>query len=144
MTQSKASEYFDKGFICAESVLLAVSESCGIKSDLIPGIATGFGSGLARTCGMCGALSGATIAISLVHGRKTENDDLEVTYSMIQELRDEFSKNFGSENCFNLTGCDFNTPEGNIKFKDNHLKSNLCMKIVSWTSTECIKLINQF
>ena len=35
-------ELFRSGFFCAESVLLAIAESQGIQSDLIPRIATGF------------------------------------------------------------------------------------------------------
>ena len=52
-------ELFRSGFFCAESVLQAIAESLDIRSDLIPRIATGFCSGVARTGGMCGAVSGA-------------------------------------------------------------------------------------
>jgi len=54
----KSRELFDSGFYCAESVLLAIAGHKGIQSDLIPGIATGFCSGMSRTCGMCGAVTG--------------------------------------------------------------------------------------
>jgi hypothetical protein len=46
---SKSREHFISGYYCAESVLLAVSEAKGIQSDLIPKIASGFCSGMART-----------------------------------------------------------------------------------------------
>ena len=38
----KSKAYFDSGYGCAESVLMAVTESKGIRSALIPRIATGF------------------------------------------------------------------------------------------------------
>jgi hypothetical protein len=47
-------ELFTSGYFYAESVLLAIAESRGIQSDLIPRRATGFCSGIARTGGMCG------------------------------------------------------------------------------------------
>ena len=46
-TSQRSRELFDSGFYCAESVLLAIAESQGIESDLIPRIATGFCSGIA-------------------------------------------------------------------------------------------------
>jgi hypothetical protein len=52
----RSPELFRSGFFCAESVLLAIAESQGIQSDLIPRIATGFYSGISRTDGMCGAV----------------------------------------------------------------------------------------
>jgi C_GCAxxG_C_C family probable redox protein len=52
-------ELFTSGYFCAESVLMAIAESQGIQSDLIPKIATGFCSGIARTGSICGAVCGA-------------------------------------------------------------------------------------
>jgi hypothetical protein len=37
----RSRELFRSGFFCAESVRLAIAESQGIQSDLIPRIATG-------------------------------------------------------------------------------------------------------
>ena len=65
----RSRELFNSGFYCAESVLMAIAESRGIRSDLIPRIATGFCSGMARTGGQCGAVSGAMMGISLATGR---------------------------------------------------------------------------
>jgi len=44
----RAVSYFKEGYICAESVLMAYAEAQGIKSVLIPRIATGFGGGIGR------------------------------------------------------------------------------------------------
>ena len=73
MTSSQVAErsesLFQQGFCCAESVLQAIAESQGIKSDLIPKIATGLCGGIARTGGICGAVSGGVLGINLVPGR---------------------------------------------------------------------------
>ncbi len=55
----RCEELFRQGLFCAESVLQAVAESQNIENDLIPRIATGFCSGVARTSCLCGAASGA-------------------------------------------------------------------------------------
>jgi len=62
----RSGELFDSGFWCAVRVLHAIAESKGIKSDLIPKIATGICAGISRTNNICGALSGAIMAILLI------------------------------------------------------------------------------
>ncbi|HEX3051479.1 MAG TPA: C-GCAxxG-C-C family protein [Aggregatilineaceae bacterium] len=113
--------FVSKSYHCAESTLIALAESQGIASDLIPKIATGFGSGLARTCGICGAVSGAIMALGLINGRTEPNADREPNYAAVQQLLREFAARHGSTNCFDLTGCDFATPEGQQKFNANQM-----------------------
>lgn len=108
---------FDGGFYCAESVLLAVAEVQGIQSELIPGIATGFCSGTARSGGMCGAVSGAILGIGLARGRRSPDVPVDGTYTLVGELLDRFEGWFGSLNCMELTGCNLSTAEGQEKFK---------------------------
>src|SRR5512136_3046336 len=97
-------ELFRSGFYCAESVLQAIAESRGIRSDLIPRIATGFCSGISRSGGMCGAVSGAILGIGLVTGRNLPTESVEEAYALIQELINAFEKQFGASNCRQLVG----------------------------------------
>jgi C_GCAxxG_C_C family probable redox protein len=117
----RSQELFDSGFYCAESVLLAMAESKGIQSDLIPGIATGFCSGVSRTGGMCGAVSGAIMGIGLAAGRSSPAVSVDSSYSLTQELIGRFEKQHGSVNCRQLIGCDLATEEGQRLFERNHL-----------------------
>lgn len=58
----KSAEYlFASGLFCEESVVLAIAKAEGLYSELVPKIATAFCSDMARTCGPCGALTGAII-----------------------------------------------------------------------------------
>ncbi|MBN1579582.1 MAG: C_GCAxxG_C_C family protein [Anaerolineae bacterium] len=113
--------FFKSGYYCAESILLAVAEWKGIESDLIPRIATGFCSGMARSCGLCGAVSGAVMGISLVAGRDSPDEPVVECYTLVQQFLDEFEARFGSTNCQQLIGCDLNTEQGQADFKANHL-----------------------
>ena len=112
-------ELFRSGFFCAESVLLAIAESQGIQSDLIPRIATGFCSGISRTGGMCGAVSGAIMGINLVAGRNSPAESLEISYTLTQKLISRFEKQYGSINCRQLIGCDLATEAGQRYFMEN-------------------------
>ena len=46
MIEEVAAEYFDKGFNCAESALLALADYFKINSTLVPAVASGFGGGI--------------------------------------------------------------------------------------------------
>src|SRR5512136_2225690 len=84
-TQSSL-ELFKSGYFCAESVLQAIAEDLGIQSELIPKIASGFCSGIARTGGMCGAVSGAIMGINLAAGRSSPSESIEPSYALTQKL----------------------------------------------------------
>ena len=96
--------YFDEGYYCAESVLMAVCDHHGIQSRWIPKIATGFCSGMARTGGMCGAYTGAVMAVNLFTGRETPTDSLEKNYRAVTHLEELFKARFGSTACPELIG----------------------------------------
>ncbi len=114
-------ELFRSGFYCAESVLMAIAESRGIQSDLIPRIATGFCSGMARTGGQCGAVSGAMMAISLFTGRQSPAESVDGNYALVHDLMRQFAQRYGSTNCQALLGCDLDTAEGQQVFMANRL-----------------------
>jgi C_GCAxxG_C_C family probable redox protein len=105
------------GYYCAESVLLAIAESQGVQSDVIPRIATGFCSGMAHTSGQCGAVSGAIMGIGLANGVRAPDDSRAANYAAVQKLLAGFEEKFGSINCRELTGCDLGTPEGQEQFR---------------------------
>jgi C_GCAxxG_C_C family probable redox protein len=117
----RSGELFQAGFYCAESVLLAVAETKGIHSELIPKIATGFCGGISRTCRLCGAVSGAIMAISLFTGRTSPTENVLETYGTVRKLLSMFESRFGSANCPDLIGCDLGTEEGQRRFKEDNL-----------------------
>ncbi len=117
-----AADSFRSGLYCAESVLLALAESQGIESDLIPRISTGLCSGMARTCGTCGALSGAILGIGLALGRSAANESVEPAYKAVRQLIAEFEEEFGARDCHLLLGCDLGTQEGQEVFREKNLR----------------------
>ncbi len=80
-------------------------------------IATGFCSGMARTGGFCGALSGAIMGLGLLSGRSAPHGSVEENYEKVQKLLAEFETQYGSTNCEELTGCHLGTDEGQTKFR---------------------------
>lgn len=93
----------------------------GIRSCLIPRMATGFCGGMARSGEMCGAVTGGVLAIGLALGRDGLEGTREETYAAVRELLRGFRAAFGSDNCRELLGCDLGTPEGQAFFKEKGL-----------------------
>lgn len=104
-----AEQSFDDGFLCAESVVMALAKIQQIESDHLPKVATAFCSGMARTCGTCGALTGAMMGLSLGLGRSSNDDKVQEIYSATQRLVAEFETEFGGKDCHLLLGCDIGT-----------------------------------
>ena len=117
----RSEQLFEQGLFCAESVLQSVAESRGIQSDLIPKIATGLCSGLSRTGGICGAVSGGVLAINLACGRNDPNQPVENNYQRVRAFLSAFEAKFGSTNCEKLIGCRLDTPEGRQYFQTHQL-----------------------
>ena len=126
-SQQQASDLFDFGYFCAESALKTIAEQAGIESPLIPRIATGFCSGVSRTCGMCGALTGGVLALNLHYGRDSKSQSVEDNYRAVQNLVDEFKARCGSTNCQELLGCDLGTKAGQQMFVQQQLYTRCTM-----------------
>ncbi|MDO6545410.1 C-GCAxxG-C-C family protein [Photobacterium sanguinicancri] len=116
--------HFENGLLCAESVVSAIAEYQGVDDHLASKMATGFCSGVARTCGPCGALSGAVMGISLALGRESKSDTVVATYEATQELVEKFESEFGAKDCHKLLGCDIGTEEGMAHFRSHNLRAN--------------------
>ena len=141
-TAKRSATLFDSGYCCAESVLKAVADEMNIKSNLIPAIASGFCGGISRTRGMCGAVSGAIMAINLKMGRQSPDQSQEENYLAVQKLVAAFQEEFGSLSCYDLIECDLATPEGQEAFEKNNLHKH-CTTFVQKATELALNLINQ-
>lgn len=108
-------------------MLLAVAEKHNIQSDIIPGIASGFCGGMARTDGLCGALVGGVMALGILYGRKSSDDSPKKIYALTERLVRDFEKHLGSRNCSEILGCNLSTREGDAAFKAGNLMKTVCL-----------------
>lgn len=112
---------YDSGLYCAEAVVTGLARAQGIDSELVPKMATAFCSGMSRTCGPCGALTGAVMGLSLSLGRSQPGQPVNAAYAATEELVRTFEQEFGGRNCDQLLGCDIGSPEGQLKFEKEQL-----------------------
>jgi C_GCAxxG_C_C family probable redox protein len=141
----EAKKLFQSGYICAEAVSKVVLEELNFDADKICGVATGFGGGIARKGQTCGALTGGILSIGAVENngfRKPDQNEIkENVYKKVEQLYNNFEKEFGSTICQNITGCDFTTEDGLKKFSDENIGKDVCAKLVGWTTEETLKIL---
>ena len=138
-----ADSYAAKGFLCSESVLLAISDCLRVRSDLIPKIATGFGAGIGGQGEVCGAISGGIIALGIKYGRSKVKKQKIKPYWFASELLERFEKEFSHVTCRELTGCDLTTEAGRKKYKDEKLWETKCHKYIETVAAIAFDLISE-
>jgi C_GCAxxG_C_C family probable redox protein len=126
----KAVSFFRSGFICSESVLMAMQDYLGLERN--PALATGFGAGIARRGSVCGAVTGGILAINLKYGRQkaTDKESIKETYIRALKFYKKFEEKMGSAICYDIIKCDLTTEEGQNFFKENNLLEEKCFKCV--------------
>ena len=129
-----AKSHFESGYNCAESVLLALMETFGLKCNMAPRMSSGFGAGMGRCGHACGAFTGAVIGFGLMFGRDNPEDDREKIYPKIVELEGRFIREFGALDCRALIDFDLRTPDGREGAKAAGVHQSKCALFVSKTA----------
>ncbi|XHH08513.1 MAG: C-GCAxxG-C-C family protein [Candidatus Bathyarchaeia archaeon] len=139
----KANKRHLDGYNCAQAVLLTLYEYINPeeKNVVIPKIATGFGGGLGRCGCVCGALTGAVMAVGLKFGANEIDQEKKAdSYAKTQRLFKQFEKRHGSVMCRDLIGCDLSTPEGFAKAKGEGLFEKVCSKFIKSVIQDFLEL----
>ena len=120
----KALDLFESKFNCAQAVFASFSQELGLDEKQALKIGGCFGSGM-RKGEVCGACTGAIMALGLKYGENKSKSD-----EMCVKFLDSFKKENGSYICRDLLDCDIRTEEG-IKYAiDNNLFKEICPKMV--------------
>jgi len=129
---NKARELFDKGFNCSQSVLGAFAEDFGIPLETSLCIASGFGGGISRKGEVCGAVSGAVMAIGLASGSSDPQDKeaKEHTYILVQQFTGAFRDKHTHVRCPDLLGMDIGNPEALQQVRQQNLFETICPGLV--------------
>lgn len=130
--EDRAEELFRAQYNCSQAVMGACGESEGLTLDQSLRLSSAFGGGICRTAGVCGAVTGALMALGLRHGGCTVADPSTKTrvYALGQDLMDRFRARHGSTLCRELLGCDISTPEGLAQSREQDLHNTRCVGFV--------------
>jgi len=124
---------FRSGLNCSQSVLTAFTEDLNVDNNLALSLSCGFGAGMGRLQGTCGAVTGAFMAIGAYNCKKfTDNKQRkEETYAMVQKFNDRFVALNGATECRKLINCDLTTAEGRKYAHDHQMFENVCEKCIA-------------
>lgn len=99
--EKKAFDYHNNGFCCSEALSKTIIDHYSKKPDGYPvKVASAFCGGVGRTeQDVCGAFTGAVIAVGYLCGRTEQGKDLSLASQIIAAFRRQFLEAFGSNNC---------------------------------------------
>lgn len=129
-----------EAFCCAETALLIMIEASGEEPLEYARLASGLCAGVSRTRGTCGALNGTIMGIGYYAGKKQEGEKTEELFTMVQQCEEKFADRFGTNNCWDLTECDFKTEAGREKFKNDGVITK-CREYTTFAVTQGVELI---
>lgn len=101
----RAKELFLQGYNCSQAVLGAFCIDAQISLDIALRLSCGFGGGLGRQRGLCGAVSGMCMAYGLVRGYSQPDEAAKIAaYEDIRIVCASFKALHGSLICAELLG----------------------------------------
>lgn len=136
-TQSEiAAERFAEGFSCSQAVFSAFAPGLGVETESALRTASAFGGGIGRRGEVCGAVTGALMALGLARGH---SDNAESSKSSTYELVDEFLRRFqeahGAIGCRALIGFAIDTQDGLQVARDAGVFKTICPGLVTDAAT---------
>jgi C_GCAxxG_C_C family probable redox protein len=128
----RAVSCFSEGFSCAQAVLSIFGPEMGVDRETALRVAGMFGGGMGHMGQVCGAVTGAFMALGLKYGktRQSENEKQDLGYARVRQFAEEFTARNGSIICKELLGHDLSTPEGAAQAREKGLFSEVCPKLV--------------
>ncbi len=128
----RALDEFKSGLNCSQAVLAAYAEESGLDAEIALKISCGFGGGMGRSGGTCGAVTGAFMVIGLKACAPHPGDAISQTrtYALIQAFVQEFEARNASISCRQLLGCDLSTDEGFNDARRTGLVEERCPRYV--------------
>ncbi len=122
MTSRKeiAMKNFEKGYNCAQAVVLAFEDMLSIDKNTLAMLSSSFGGGMGRLREVCGTVTGMFMVAGMLYGYDGSegNTAKSAHYARIRELADKFKEQNGSIICRELLGIsDTKMPNGQVKAK---------------------------
>jgi C_GCAxxG_C_C family probable redox protein len=120
---------FEGKLSCSQSVFSAFAGRLGLDEQTAIKIASPFGGGVARQGQVCGAVTGALMALGLARGSSTP-EGKETIYKISQEFLRLFQEKQGTILCRDLIGYDISDAADYEKARRAGVFTSICPVIV--------------
>jgi C_GCAxxG_C_C family probable redox protein len=127
--EDTAVEIFSQGFNCSQAVFSVFAVQSGLDKNSALKLASPFGGGIARRGEVCGAVTGALLALGLARGAADPSGKEDI-YRLSQEFMRQFELKHGSLLCRDLLDCDTSSPEGWQKAREAGKFTTVCPRLV--------------
>ncbi|MBW6466798.1 MAG: C-GCAxxG-C-C family protein [Brevefilum sp.] len=124
---SEAQTLFEGPYNCAQAVLGPFAERFGLPQETAFKITTPFGGGIGHTGQVCGAVSGAMMAIGLAQGTAIDDkSQKEACYAMARAFQARFLARHKAVTCPGLLGLDLGDPSEYAQAKEMGVFHSRC------------------
>lgn len=136
---------FKSGFNCSQAILSTYAESFGLHREVALKLAAGFGGGMGRMAGTCGAVTGAFMVLGLRHGPVEAEDQnaRETVYERVREFAKRFETRRGTTVCRDLIHCDISTADGLAAAREQQLFATVCPEFVRDAAEILEEMLNE-
>jgi C_GCAxxG_C_C family probable redox protein len=124
-----AVEVFSQSFNCSQAVFSAFAPLFGLDKETAFKLASPFGGGMARRGEVCGAVTGALLALGLARGADKPAGKEEI-YRLSQEFMRRFEEKHHTIMCRDLINCDLSTPSGYQAATEKGVFRSICPGLV--------------
>ncbi|MBR5438396.1 MAG: C_GCAxxG_C_C family protein [Clostridia bacterium] len=102
--REKAGKYFLEGYNCSQSVFCTFCDRFGIDEEAGKKIAAGLGGGVGRMREVCGAVSGAAMALGSICAATdgSDNESKMKNYELVREFSEKFTARHTTVICRDL------------------------------------------
>lgn len=135
----------DNYYGCAESTLVALQTIFGLENPGDSSAAMALNGGIAYSGGMCGAISGAAMALGrLAELRLVDHQDAKRTARRLtQQLIADFEAEFSSSNCRDLIDFEISIPAEHDAFIASNVWRTTCMRQIEFSVERLASLADE-
>ena len=135
----------DNYYGCAESTLVALQSIFGLPDPADSSAAIALNGGIAYSRGMCGAISGAALALGkLAESRMDDHRLAKKTARLLtQQLMAEFDAEFSSTDCRDLIEYEISIPAQHDAFIASNVWRTTCMQQIAFSVEKLASLADE-
>ncbi|MBU1698862.1 MAG: C-GCAxxG-C-C family protein [Candidatus Eisenbacteria bacterium] len=140
----KANSLMQEYGSCCSGVLGAFVTELGLEMDTVAGLGRGMAGGIGGLGHICGAVSGAILAIGLKTTNKDNIHDMQAGFETMEKVREfvtRFEEQHSSIICKDLIGCDISSQEKSAVAMKNGAFAN-CPKYVESAANILDEMLN--
>jgi len=141
----RARTYFlreDNSYGCAETTLIVLQEAYQLPNPTDSSAAMALNGGVAWSGGLCGAVTGAAMAVGrLAAQREADHREAKrISRQIVRRLMEDFHCRHGVLNCRDLTHHDISISEQHQAFIESGIWRDTCMRQIEFSIQKLVSL----